>query len=532
MNKTININLAGIIFHLDEDAFLKLQQYLNQLRSFFKDSEGRDEIISDIEARFAELFQEKLNASKKEVISMVDVNAIIVVMGEPEAYLEDEDAQETYTNSTKESKPDNKKNRRLFRDPEDKVLGGVCGGLGAYFGVEPLIFRLLFVLFFFGFGTGFLLYILLWVLIPEANSAKQKLQMRGEDVNASNIGKVINDEVENLKGKFRQGASNFEEKVKNKDFRGIVGEIINGFAAVFGFVFRMVFKLFGFAMLLIGLFFAVSLLATLFGAGPMLFTGDHFPFNIGTMTEVIFLNGAQLSWAWIAISIFMGIPILYILYTGIRMIFKTDRAPKGIRIGAGVFWIISVIMLFGVAVQIGMDFDRGADFTKVVELDTDSLAQDTLILGINEDIFENRYRHDDLGLKVNDGRLQSNNLELDIKESPTNKATVRIRTSARGGSRSSAFSRAKNIEYQLVQTGNTIRFNDYFSFDTEDKWRDQEVYITLFLPEGMTVYLNDEMEDVIYDIKNTHNMWDGDMLNHYWEMRPSGLTCVDCQYYR
>ncbi len=532
MNKTININLAGIIFHLDEDAFHKLQEYLNQLRHFFKDSEGRDEIINDIEARFAELFQEKLAKTKKEVISMNDVNESIAVMGEPEAYLEDEDAQgyqEPKGGNTSSS--DFKKNRRIFRDPDDQVLGGVCSGLGAYFNVEPLIFRLLFVVMFFGFGSGLLLYILLWVIIPEASTAAEKLQMRGEDVNASNIGRLINDEVNNLKGKFEKSAADFERKAREKDFKGIVASITEGLGNLFAFIFRITFKLLGFGLVILGLFFAVSLLATLFGAGPMLFSDSYLPFNLHSLSDVIFLNAAQYTWAWVALCIFIGIPILQLLYSGIRIIFKTDPAPRGLRIGAGVFWIISVIMIFGVAVQIGMDFDRGAHYNRVIELKTDNVPGDTLHLTINEQQFENTYRDIDCSILIEGKTIFSNNIDLDVRRSPNQQSSLRIRSSARGASRAEAFDRAQNITYMVEQSGNMLKFNDYFTFDADDKWRDQEVDVILYIPEGTTIFLHEDVEDIIYDIDNVHDMWDGDMLNHYWVMRSAGLTCVDCSYY-
>lgn len=529
MNKTININLAGIIFHLDEDAFHKLQEYLDQLKRFFKDSEGRDEIITDIEARFAELFHAKLNQSKKEVISLDDVNACIAIMGEPEAYLDDEDAQE-YHEEPKAQSSNRNSNRRIFRDPDDQVLGGVCSGLGAYFNMEPLIFRLLFVVMFFGFGTGLLLYILLWIIIPEASTAAEKLQMRGEDVNASNIGRIINEEIDDLKGKFKKGASQFEQKAKDRDFKGVVGSIIDGIVQIVGFAFRLAFKLLGFGLLIIGLIIAVSLLATLFGAGPLLM---DWPFELSSMADIILLNSAQYTWACIAVIIFMIIPISQLIYTAVRIIFKLEnKVPKPVRMGAGIIWIISIIMLVGVGIQVGIDFDRGEDHVEIIEIATDDLVEDTLYLDINEVASQRNYlRRNDFNVQIEGNVVYANNIEMDVKKSKTDEAYVRIRTSARGISRSAALERARNTHYEVNQSGNTLRFDNYLSFNTKDKWRDQEVYVTLYVPEGMTIYLKEDIEAIVYDIDNVHNMWDGDMMEHYWEMRSRGLTCVDCLYY-
>ena len=133
MKKTNTINLGGIIFHVDEDAFTQLQNYLNAIRSYFPKSDGQEEIIADIESRIAEIFQEK----KISIITIAQVDDVIAIMGKPEDYGDGE-------HDEKITKPHEKKQRirKIFRHPDDKILGGVCGGLGAYFNVDPVLFRL------------------------------------------------------------------------------------------------------------------------------------------------------------------------------------------------------------------------------------------------------------------------------------------------------------------------------------------------------------------------------------------------------
>ena len=162
MNKTVNINLAGIFFHIDEDAYLKLQRYLEAIKRSFTDSQGRSEIIADIEARISELFNERVH-NDKQVIRVKEVDEVISIMGQPEDYLVDDEIfedepQPSYRSTSSTSK-------KLFRDTDNSYIGGVSSGLSHYFGIDAIWIRLAWILLIFGAGTGILLYILLWVLV-------------------------------------------------------------------------------------------------------------------------------------------------------------------------------------------------------------------------------------------------------------------------------------------------------------------------------------------------------------------------------
>jgi phage shock protein PspC (stress-responsive transcriptional regulator) len=188
MNKTVNINLAGIFFHIDEDAYLKLQRYLEAIKRSFTDSEGRSEIISDIEARIAELFTERVK-NTRQVIGNKEVDDVITIMGQPEDYLVDDEIFDDEPTQHYNTNKRNTSSRKLYRDTDNSYVGGVSSGLGHYFGIDTLWIRLIWILLIFGAGTGVLLYILLWCLVPEALTTSEKLQMTGEQVNISNIEK-------------------------------------------------------------------------------------------------------------------------------------------------------------------------------------------------------------------------------------------------------------------------------------------------------------------------------------------------------
>ena len=148
MNKTVNINLGGMIFHIDENAYLKLQNYLNAVRRSFAGASGEDEIITDIESRIAELFSQKLQHDK-QVVSTKEIDEVIEVMGQPEDYMVDEDI---FEDEPRTHKTASSNKRKFYRDVDNKYIGGVSSGLGHYFGIDALWIRLMWVALFFNLG--------------------------------------------------------------------------------------------------------------------------------------------------------------------------------------------------------------------------------------------------------------------------------------------------------------------------------------------------------------------------------------------
>lgn len=194
MKRAISINLGGIVFNIDDDAYRELQAYLTQIEGCFSDREESKEIMNDIEARIAELFNERITDYKK-VITSKDVNDIIAVMGSPEQFGETENG----STQKRRERFGPSGYRRMYRDPDNRILGGVCSGMSAYWQIDPIILRILFVIAFLGFGTGLIIYIILWIVLPEAKTKAQKLEMMGEKVNVSNIGKAFKEEFNNVK---------------------------------------------------------------------------------------------------------------------------------------------------------------------------------------------------------------------------------------------------------------------------------------------------------------------------------------------
>ena len=203
MNKVFNINLGGFPFTIDEDAYEHLGNYLKTIHNHFRSSEGYEEITTDIEARLAELFQEKLE--NRPIVILKDVKNVIAIMGTPEDFGAEPLTEEAPKSSPSSGKWKFKTGKRLFRNTEEEVIGGVCSGIAAYFGIQdPLWVRLAFILFAFTGGFTIPLYLILWAVLPKADTASDRLAMRGDPVNVSNIGKIIEEELEHVSKKVSE----------------------------------------------------------------------------------------------------------------------------------------------------------------------------------------------------------------------------------------------------------------------------------------------------------------------------------------
>jgi phage shock protein PspC (stress-responsive transcriptional regulator) len=179
MKKVITANIGGYCFTIDEDAYARLNRYLDSFKASMTDKREADEVMEDIERRIAEIFRERVT-NTQQVVDTILVGKVIAVLGMPEG-----DA--AYTEREVPEPAAFEKKRRLFRDPDHIVFGGVCGGLAAYFGIDRVLVRLLFLAAFFLGSFGFWVYIILWIVTPKANTIAEKLEMHGEPVTVENI---------------------------------------------------------------------------------------------------------------------------------------------------------------------------------------------------------------------------------------------------------------------------------------------------------------------------------------------------------
>ena len=191
MKITVSINLGGYSFNIDEDAYAELKRYLKNLELHFAGEESFSEILSDIETRMAELFRTKIT-NYKQVIDIEDVHQAISVLGTPED-ISDNDGPSA---RDKFSSPGY---HRMYRDTDHRVIGGVCSGMGAYWGIDPVIVRIIFVALALGGGLGVLVYLILYIVIPEAKTTAQKIEMKGNPVNIHNIKESVKKEFDTVR---------------------------------------------------------------------------------------------------------------------------------------------------------------------------------------------------------------------------------------------------------------------------------------------------------------------------------------------
>ncbi|MCB0689901.1 MAG: PspC domain-containing protein [Saprospiraceae bacterium] len=213
MNKTYNINIGGYPFTIDDDAYAILHSYLNKIEGHFRRSEGCDEILEDIERRIAELLEQRLKS--KKIVAKDDINQVISILGTPEDFGAASEDGAIYDEPV--SGREYKTGKKLYRDPDDKVIGGVCSGLAAYFGIqEPVWVRVAFALIFFAGGLSVPIYILLWALVPVAQTPGDFLAMRGEKINVRNIAKIVEEQVEQISDQLSEIGQDWKSKRRKK----------------------------------------------------------------------------------------------------------------------------------------------------------------------------------------------------------------------------------------------------------------------------------------------------------------------------
>ncbi|MCK5170720.1 MAG: PspC domain-containing protein, partial [Bacteroidales bacterium] len=336
MKKTVKINISGVIFHLDEDAYQILQNYLTAINQRFASSEEGKEIISDIEHRIAEILQSKLS-EQKQVISKEDIDEVIEIMGRPEDFESEEES------NGKDYHQYEKSSKRLYRDPDNRILGGVCSGIANYLNIDPLIIRILFLVLLFAFGVIAIIYIVLWALLPAAYTTAQKLDMRGEKFNISDIEKNVRKEYETVKDNFK----NFKNSKDYNRTRNFFESIIYAIGAFFRFIFKFVVAVIGLALVVAGVGFLIGLTGTLIIGEPFMpwnniFIDDHVIF-----TDMIhsFVDPNTIWIVTICAVLVVFIPLVAIIYGGFKLLLGLrphDRPIAGIGFVA---WLLSLIVL-------------------------------------------------------------------------------------------------------------------------------------------------------------------------------------------
>lgn len=349
MKKTLSVNLGGSVFHIDEDAYASLTAYLNEVKHHLGDEASAEEVLNDIEHRMGELFNEWMQG-RRQVVTMADVNKVIDILGRPEQY---DNTSDTTTDNASNNAAGSKegaryeeagsnryeqRRRKLYRDPEGAVLAGVTTGLSKFFGVSEVFFRLGFILLTFFGLSGVLMYILCWIVIPEARTASQRLEMEGEDVTIDNIEKKVKEEFDKARGRVSNLVDNahIEQNARSighglgNFFIVLVKALVGLFSGIIGLV--------GFILLMVLLFVLITM-----ATGSVTFLSDWF---VGYYPLQQLLQQPSIAvWVTLGLILVIAIPFisLFVLLFGRSL--NLRPTPKWLSWTALILWLAGIAFI-------------------------------------------------------------------------------------------------------------------------------------------------------------------------------------------
>ncbi|NNC95541.1 MAG: PspC domain-containing protein [Chitinophagales bacterium] len=530
MNKTVSVNIGGLAFKLDEDAFQKIKRYLDAIKERFDDGKDQDEIMSDIETRVGEIFTSRLKPNK-DVINIEDVDYMIGIMGQPHDIGEGadgqfEDTQEAGTFQESSSSESGRKTKRLFRDPDDNVLGGVAAGLSAYFGIkDPIWLRLVIVLLTIaGVGAMIPIYILLWIIIPEAKTRTDKLQMRGEEANLANIEKAFKKGIENLEDSIKD----FGAKKKVGQFGNILRTLVSAVLTICLLFLKFISKFLGIIFLVTG---SVAFAALIFA---MITNKAFIHPGVSAFTEMATASGFESTLFFIGVLLTAGIPLLAILYLGLRITIGSGAKLRGLGFGMLALWILGIVFTAGVAIKTASDFSETASVKEESALFLSN--SDTLVVYGTKfketDIYEANFEGMNK-LKLNkihfaDKDIYLENVNFYIDETEEGLFKLSIEKEAKGKNRSEAKFLAEKIEYNYEQSESELILQNYLHFLADDKFRDQQVNITLYVPDGKVVKLDPSLRQFLYNLNKQSKYSDFTAYDNYWLNERGSFACISC----
>ena len=516
MNKTVNINIGGMFFHIDEDAYQKLSRYFEAIKRSLSNSSGKDEIMKDIEMRVAELLSEK-QKSDKHVINIKDVEEIIVIMGQPEDYRIDDDSSETNFEPYYTGK------KKLYRDKDNGSIAGVCTGLGHYFGLEAAWIKILFLILFFGFGTGLIAYIILWIAMPPAITTSEKLEMTGEPVTISNIEKKVKEEFESVSNKF-----------KNADYNNMGNQVKSGANKVFSEVGEIFSKVFGVFAKILGAFILVISSLTLLGLFIGLFTFGTTSFiETPWLRYIEAVNYTDIPiWVFGILTFFaVGIPFFFFLLLGLKLLVNNFKSIGNIsKYSLLAIWIFTVgaLIIIGVKQSTETAFDGKIVLKESLHLN----PNDTLMIKfINNDFFSKDLNENEDFVFTQDSTKQeviySNNIRFELKTTDKTFPYLQIEKLAEGKSFDEANKRAEKINYGFKLVGNQLLLDNYLLTEMASKFRNQHVELFLYLPKGTIFKVDNSVQSFDRSDNDFFNLHFGTEIYTY-KVESNQATCINC----
>jgi phage shock protein PspC (stress-responsive transcriptional regulator) len=516
MNKTVTINLGGIVFHIDEDAYQKLSRYFDAIKRSLNNSSGQEEIIKDIEMRISELLSEKL-LSDKHVIGLKEIDEVIAVMGQPEDYIIEDDSK------VESNYQAYKKSKKLYRDKDKGMIGGVAAGLSHYLGIDVVWIRVILLLFFFGFGTGILAYIILWIATPEAVTTSEKLEMTGEPVTISSIEKKVREEFDSVSEKFKNvDYDKYGNQIKTgaEKFGNSLSEVISN-------IFKVFAKFLGVILIITGVTVLFFLFVGIFTLGTGAFI--EFPWtefaNAGNFTDYpIWVFG-------LLMFLGVGIPFFFLTLLGFRLLSPSMKSIGSIaKYTLLALWILAIAALISIGIQQASEVAYEGKTIKKETLNI--LPTDTLQIEFryNENYTNDLDDNDNFRFVQDASKnevIYSNNIHFEIEKTDEKAPYIQIERRARGKSFNEAKKRAEKIQFGYRLEGKKILLDNYLLTAVSEKFRDQEVAIYLYLPEGMLFKVDKSAQH--------YNQSNNDFFNlHYssddylYKVNETQVKCLNC----
>jgi len=534
MNKTININLGGIFFHIDEVAYQKLKGYLDAIRrSLSDDPKGRDEIITDIESRIGELLSARVK-DVRQVINEQDIDEVIEVMGKPEDYMVDDEI----FNDNSYGSYSSQRSKKLYRDGSDRFLGGVSSGMAHYLKIDVIWVRLGWLVAAFGFGFGFIVYPILWILLPEANTTAEKLEMEGAEVNISNIEKKIRDEITEASSRVKHGIDEVSEKVKNADYKKYGAKAKSGsqdfvdtLGKIFVTIFMIVGKFIGVLLIIVSVATILGLLVGLFTVGSLDFIHEDWFFQNSMMYNS---SGLPIWVLSILTFVLVAVPFFFLFALGLRILSNNTKSiGKTTKFSLLGIWIVALLLsiFFGTRQFMNSAYDGSVTNTQeLIYSPTDTLE---VKMVDNKDISNNstlkRHWKSEIIIDTDsEEKIYSNNIRLNILASDNETMYTKVRKLSQGKSRKDARDNADLIYHGYELNDEELRINGFFLAELNNRFSEQRLYVDLYLPEGQVIYLDNSTKSFLYDVDNVQSIYDNDMVKHYFKMTAEGLSCLDC----
>ncbi|MFZ9717826.1 MAG: PspC domain-containing protein [Chitinophagaceae bacterium] len=561
MKKVISINFKGRVIPIEEDAFEILQRYIESLRQYFSKEEGRDEIINDIEDRIAELFSEALKKGAT-CITEANTNQIISNMGRVEDFEGEASETEASAeaNHTKNAEPRGNIKRsandkvlggvcaglahylkidptilriifavvtfggfgigvvvyivlwavlpeqllppnikkRVFRDPEHKVIGGVAAGIAAYFNIAVWIPRIIFLLpavlsvfggeiFAVGLGgTMFITYIVLWIVLPVAKSGLDKLQMRGEKIDLHTISSNVKEEMESLKGRAEKIGEDIKQSASQ--FTAQTTPVAQQIGNAIGILFKGFF-------LFIGGVFVLALLITLFS---LLFAGV----GIFPLKDFLFESGIENVSAWGTLLFFLLVPAISLLVWLIRKIVSAKSNPY-LSYTFGVLWLIGWVSVCLLATLMVKNFSYEATVEKTIDMKSD--FNTPLVISVNEDPlrYSGTYwwlQSNAEGWDINEDSLKYANIKVVFERATDSVFKASVVRCSFGANKKEAENRAEKIQFSAYQEANNLYLGNAISLSKHEKFRAQQVLVVVQVPVGKKVRIDESVEEKLYPI--------------------------------